>query len=332
MFKRWFGGGDGPEEPEPRDQAEARERVRSGLERTRGGALARLGELFGAGDIDDATWDELEERLIRGDLGARTAAALVADLREQARYAGVRRADELPRLLRRVMIRALERTPSGGASTPAPDAPPDGSHVVLMVGVNGSGKTTTAAKLAARAAQDGRSVLLVAADTFRAAAIDQLAAWAERLGVPIVRGTPGGDPGAVVFDALRSSAGRAADLVLIDTAGRLHTQRNLMAELQKVRRIVESAVPGAPHETLLVLDATTGQNGLAQAREFQAAVAVTGVVLAKLDSSARGGIAFAVTRELGLPIRFVGVGEAVADLLPFDAAAYVDGLLAVEPA
>jgi len=332
VFKRWFGGGDAPREPEPLEREAAREQVRSGLERTRGGALARLGELFGAGDIVEGTWDELEERLIRGDLGARTAAALVADLREQARYAGVRRADELPRLLRRVMIRALEQAPDADGSDSTSDAPHEGPHIVLMVGVNGSGKTTTAAKLAAHAAREGRSVLLVAADTFRAAAIDQLAAWAERLGVPIVRGTPGGDPGAVVYDALRSGVGRAADLVLIDTAGRLHTQRNLMAELQKVRRIVETAVPGAPHETLLVLDATTGQNGLAQAREFLAAVAVTGVVLAKLDSSARGGIAFAVTRELGLPLRFVGVGEGVADILPFDAAAYVDGLLATEPA
>lgn len=332
MLRRWLGRGDAPREPEPGEREAARQQVRSGLERTRGGAFARLGELFGATDIVEGTWDELEERLIRADLGARTAAGLVADLREQARYAGVRRADELPRLLRRVMVRALEAPTSPSPSElPAPD-PGDGPHVVLMVGVNGSGKTTTAAKLAAQSAADGQAVLLVAADTFRAAAIDQLAAWAERLEVPVVKGTPGGDPGAVVFDALRSSAGRGADLVLIDTAGRLHTQRNLMAELQKVRRIVETAVPGAPHETLLVLDATTGQNGLAQAREFLAAVSVTGVVLAKLDSSARGGIAFAVTRELGLPIRFVGVGEGVDDLLSFDAAAFVDGLLAVEPA
>jgi fused signal recognition particle receptor len=226
------------------------------------------------------------------------------------------------------MVRALERGASAAAPEPASGRP----HVVLMVGVNGSGKTTTTAKLAARAAEGGARVLLVAADTFRAAAIEQLAAWAERLDVEVVRGTPGGDPGAVAFDALRAAQARAADLVVIDTAGRLHTQHNLMAELRKVRRVVASALPGAPDETLLVLDATTGQNGLAQAREFAQAVEVTGVVLAKLDSSAKGGIAFAVAHELGLPIRFVGVGEAAGDLLPFDAAAFVDGLLAPAPA
>lgn len=322
MLKRWFNRG-----PEPAAEVddEARAKVEAGLERTRTSVFGRLGDLFGPGDIVEDTWEQLEERLIRGDLGARTAVALVADLREQARYAGVRRADELPRLLRRVMIKAL-------TMDEAPSEAPTAPQVVLMVGVNGSGKTTTTAKLAAQAVDAGDAVLLVAADTFRAAAIDQLVAWAVRVGVPVIKGTPGGDPGAVVYDALHSAQARAADLVLIDTAGRLHTQRNLMGELQKIRRIVETAVPGAPHETLLVLDATTGQNGLTQAREFMTAVAVSGVVLAKLDSSARGGIAFSVTRELGLPIRFVGVGEGVADLLPFDAESFVDGLLAVATA
>jgi len=326
VLKRWLGRGAAPD---PSAAALDGAKVQAGLERTRTGVLGRIGELFGPGDIDEATWEALEERLIRGDLGAQTAMALVADLREQARYAGVRRAEELPRLLRRVMIRALERDGTG----PADGAPSEGRpHIVLMVGVNGSGKTTTTAKLAAQSAAAGEAVLLVAADTFRAAAIEQLAAWAERIGVPIVKGTPGGDPGAVVHDALHSAPFRSADLVLVDTAGRLHTQHNLMGELKKIRRVIETTVPGAPHETLLVLDATTGQNGLAQARAFMAAVAVSGVVLAKLDSSARGGIAFAVTRELGLPIRFVGVGEDATDLLPFDATQFVDGLLATEPA
>lgn len=285
--------------------------------------LGRLAAVFGAVDIDADTWDALELQLVAADVGAATAAELVEALKARASQAGVRRADELPDLLRAVIVRALAAPPDGAAAPPS-DARP---HVVLMVGVNGSGKTTTAAKLARRGAAAGESVLLVAADTFRAAAVDQLAAWAERVGVAVVRGTPGGDPGAVVFDALRSQVGRQADLVIIDTAGRLHTQHNLMAELAKVVAIVGREVPGAPHATLLVLDATTGQNGLAQARQFLAAAPVSGAVLAKLDGSARGGIALAIRRELGLPIVFIGTGEGMDDLAPFDAGAYADGLL-----
>jgi fused signal recognition particle receptor len=326
VFKRLFG----------RDKAteDERQQVEQGLARTRGGLRGALGALLGAADITEETWDDLEAVLIQSDIGAGAAVAMVEDLREQARHAGVRRADELPRLLRHVMVRQLQRATGSADEDPGAglvelgageDAPKP--YVILMVGVNGSGKTTTIAKLARRILDSERSVYLVAADTFRAAAIDQLAAWGERVGAPVMRGTPGGDPGAVVFDALRSAAARQTDVILVDTAGRLHTQKNLMAELEKVQKIVAREMPGAPHETLLVLDATTGQNGLRQAERFTDTAGVSGIVLAKLDSSAKGGVAFSVTRELGLPIRWVGTGEAETDLAPFDATAYVDGLL-----
>jgi fused signal recognition particle receptor len=198
--------------------------------------------------------------------------------------------------------------------------------VVLIVGVNGSGKTTSIAKLAHHYRQEGRRVLLAAADTFRAAAMDQLKVWAGRAGVDIVKGPEGGDPGAIVFDALQAAQSRGIDMVIVDTAGRLHTQYNLMAELRKVRKVAGKGVEGSPHETLLVVDATTGQNALSQARHFQKAVDVTGVVLAKLDGTAKGGMVFAIARELGLPVRFVGTGEGMEDMMPFDAGAFVDGL------
>ncbi len=347
MFKRIFGR----DEATPDDQ----QALADSLSRSSGGLRGALGALLGAADITDETWDDLEVVLIQADVGAATAVDMVEELREQARHAGVRRASELPRLLRHVMIRRLERTGEPdeaqdagadsdrdtqrgprdrGGRSPVSTEPEwsqirDGSrpHIILMVGVNGSGKTTTVAKLARRMMDADQRVYLVAADTFRAAAIDQLAAWGERVGAPVLRGTPGGDPGAVVFDALRSAKAGQSDVILIDTAGRLHTQKNLMAELDKVRRIVEREMPGAPDETLLVLDATTGQNGLRQAERFTETAGVTGIVLAKLDSSAKGGVAFAVTRELGIPIRWVGTGEGETDLAPFDAAAYVDGLL-----
>lgn len=212
-----------------------------------------------------------------------------------------------------------------------PDAPPLNlggrqQDIVLIVGVNGSGKTTSIAKLAHRWQQQGRKPLLAAADTYRAAAMEQLAIWAKRIGVDIVKGPPGGDPGAVVFDALQAAQSRGKDMVIVDTAGRLHTQYNLMSELQKVHRVAEKNVPDAPHETFLVVDATTGQNALSQARHFQEAVEVTGIVLAKLDSTAKGGMVFAIARELQLPIRFVGTGETVDDLAPFDPDAFVGGL------
>jgi len=293
--------------------------IKESLTRTRNAAFSRIAGLLGASEVTDETWDELEELLIQADVGVDTTLYLVDRLRRRARDEAIIEADALRAALQEE-LRAL-------LPDPAPlDLGGRPMDVVLVVGVNGSGKTTSIAKLAYRYRQEGRGVLLAAADTFRAAAIDQLEIWAQRAGVDLVKGPEGGDPGAVVFDALEAARSRGEDLVIADTAGRLHTQHNLMAELRKVRKVAAKGVAGAPHETLLVLDATTGQNALSQARHFQDAVEVTGVVLAKLDGTARGGMLFAIARELELPVRFVGTGERLEDLAPFDADAFVDGL------
>lgn len=323
MFKRLFGRG------EPAKQAQDDAAVAASLAPTRRGLGARLAEILGAADITDDTWEELEVALIQADVGAATTQDIVQELRTRARNAGARRASELPGILRIVMVRALQvEGADEGDDGAAPDSAPT---VIFMVGVNGSGKTTTIAKLAGRYHAQGLKVLLVPGDTFRAAAIEQLQSWGARVGVTVSAAAPGADPSSVVFDALASRAAREADVILIDSAGRLHTQHNLMAELVKVRGIIARQIPGAPHQTLLVLDAHTGQNGLAQAKAFTAAVKVDGLVLAKLDSSAKGGVAFAVTRSLGLPVRFVGTGEQMADLEPFEPQAYVAGLLGSLP-
>ena len=294
--------------------------IKDSLTRTRNAVFSRIAGLLHATQVTDATWDELEELLIQADVGVETTLYLVGRLRQRARDEAILRADVLQAALWEELRALLPAPPPlnlGGCPL----------DVVLIVGVNGSGKTTSIAKLAYRYQQEGRRVLLAAADTFRAAAMDQLDVWAQRAGVDIVTGPDGGDPGAVVFDALQAARARGKDLVIADTAGRLHTQYNLMAELRKVRKVAAKAVEGAPHETLLVLDATTGQNALSQARHFQEAVEVTGVILAKLDSTARGGMVFAITRALGLPVRFAGTGEKIEDLASFDADQFIDGLL-----
>jgi fused signal recognition particle receptor len=293
--------------------------LREGLARTRQAAFGRIAQLLGATEITPALWEELEAALIQADVGVRVAQELLDRLRERVHREGVTRAEDLRAMLK-AELRALLKDP------PPLNLGRDPLEVVLVVGVNGSGKTTTVAKLAHRFRQQGRRVLLAAADTFRAAAGEQLEIWAERAGVPCIGGQPGADPGAVLFDALQAARARGYDLVLADTAGRLHTKYNLMQELQKVRRVAAKAVPGAPHEVWLVLDATTGQNALPQAREFHQAVGVTGLILTKLDGTAKGGAVFAIARELGLPVRFVGVGEGLEDLLPFDADAFVEEL------
>jgi len=293
--------------------------LREGLARTRQAAFGRIAQLLGATEITPALWEELEAALIQADVGVRVAQELLDRLRERVRREGVTRAEDLRAMLK-AELRALLKDP------PPLNLGRDPLEVVLVVGVNGSGKTTTVAKLAHRFRQQGRRVLLAAADTFRAAAGEQLEIWAERAGVPCIGGQPGADPGAVLFDALQAARARGYDLVLADTAGRLHTKYNLMQELQKVRRVAAKAVPGAPHEVWLVLDATTGQNALPQAREFHQAVGVTGLILTKLDGTAKGGAVFAIARELGLPVRFIGVGEGLEDLLPFDADAFVEEL------
>ncbi len=288
-----------------------------GLERTRGGFMTQLRGFLG--DSDGPQWDDVEETLIAGDVGA----ALAMDLVERAR---ARRDPGGPEAAIRAELDAL-LVPRDLEWSPQPPAG-GGPAVVLVVGVNGTGKTTTIGKLAARYLAEDRKIILAAADTFRAAAIDQLRIWADRSGVPVVAHAPGADPGAVVYDALDAAVARGADLVIADTAGRLHTKVNLMDELTKIRRIVDKRLPGAEPETLFVLDATTGQNGLSQAKAFHEAVGLTGIVLTKLDSTAKGGIVFAIEDALKIPVRFVGVGEGVNDLLVFDPDAFVEALFA----
>jgi fused signal recognition particle receptor len=297
-------------------------KVRRGLFMTHTEIIEKLGTAVKKGlGIDESVLESLEEALLAADVGAETSAALTDAVRERAAGDEKKDAARLRGFLREEVERLLAAAPRPGARADVP------LHVTFLVGVNGSGKTTTTAKLAAREVAAGRSVLLAAADTFRAGAIEQLQTWADRLNLPIVRHREGSDPSAVLFDALAAARARGVASLLVDTAGRLHTKKNLMDELSKMRRIAAREVPGAPHETLLVLDATTGANGLAQARRFVEAAGATGVVLTKLDGSARGGIVLAIYRELALPVLFVGVGEGLDDLVPFDPSEYARALL-----
>jgi fused signal recognition particle receptor len=301
--------------------ATAADKLRSGLARTRAALAGRLGSIVGGADRNsDDFLAQLEEALIESDVGVRSTERLLAAVKNLASPA--RSADGI-RVALHDEVRRLLATPDENDRQPT--AKP---WVVLVVGVNGVGKTTTIAKLAALHRAFGRQVMMVAADTFRAAAIDQLAVWAERTGSQIVQQAPGTDPSAVVFDGVRAALARGSDVVLVDTAGRLHTKVNLMEELRKVRRVIAREVPGAPHEVLLVLDATTGQNAVAQARTFLDAVEVSGVILTKLDGTAKGGVVIAIRHELGLPVRYVGVGESLSDLQPFDAELFADSLFA----
>ncbi|MEO8437266.1 MAG: signal recognition particle-docking protein FtsY [Chloroflexota bacterium] len=305
--------------PQAADASAAATTLDSGLERTRGGFMSRLRGVLGTAEGEGPSWDDVEETLIAGDVGAALAIDLVDRARRRRDPGGPEAAirNELAALL---VARDLAWSPRS--------AVPGGPAVMLVVGVNGTGKTTTIGKLASRYTSEGRSVVLAAADTFRAAAIDQLRIWADRAKVPMIAHAPGADPGAVVYDALDAAVARGADLVIADTAGRLHTRTNLMDELSKVRRIIDKRLPGAEPETIFVLDATTGQNGLAQAKAFHEAVGLTGIVLTKLDSTAKGGIVFAIEDALKIPVRYVGVGEAVGDLIPFDPDAFVAALFA----
>jgi len=297
-------------------------KVKRGLFMTHTEILEKLGtavkESLG---FDETVLESLEEALLSADVGADTAAVLTERLRARAGAARRQDVEALKALLLEEIEKLIAAAPR---PAPRPDVP---LFVTFLVGVNGSGKTTTTAKLAAREIAAGRTVLLAAADTFRAGAIEQLQTWADRLGAPLVRHREGADPSAVLFDALSAAKARGVATLFVDTAGRLHTKKNLMEELAKMRRIAAREVPGAPHETLLVLDATTGINGLEQARRFVEAAGATGVVLTKLDGSARGGIVLAIYRELKLPVLFVGVGEAVEDLVPFEPSEYARALL-----
>lgn len=294
-------------------------RWRDGLSRTSKAAFGQIASILGTSEITPETWDDLEALLLQADLGLETTASVLDSLKQTARAEGFTRANELSSALRRDLRSRLVNPPGISFHTKP--------TVILVVGVNGSGKTTTLAKLAARFTGEGRKILLGAADTFRAAAVDQLQVWGDRLGVEVIAGAFESDPGAVAFNSVQAGIARSVDVIMIDTAGRLHTRFNLMEELKKVNRVVGKALPGAPHEAWLVLDATIGQNALQQARSFKDAVNVTGVILSKLDSSARGGMAFAIQRELGLPILFAGLGEKPEDLQPFDPDAFVDGIL-----
>jgi fused signal recognition particle receptor len=297
-------------------------RWREGLSKTSKSAFGHLAGLLGTTEIKQNTWDDLESLLIQADMGIETTSEVISALKASVREEGMTRAEDLYSALRAELRRRL--------ITPPPlDWPvkPVRPTVILIVGVNGSGKTTTIAKLGQRFIKEGKTILFGAADTFRAAAVDQLQVWGDRLKVEVVAGAPEGDPGAVAFNAIQAGIARKIDIILIDTAGRLHTRFNLMEELKKVYRVVGKALEGAPHAVWLVLDATTGQNALQQARAFKEAVKVNGVILAKLDSSARGGMAFAIQRELDLPILFAGLGEKLDDLQPFDPDAFVDGVL-----
>ncbi len=295
---------------------------RIGLAKTSKATFGQIATLLGASEISDSTYEELEALLIKADLGIETSESLLEVLWERERQKGITKTTDLTMVLREELRQRLDDPPLlNFSSTPT---------VILIVGVNGSGKTTTLAKLGKRYLDQGMQVIFGAADTYRAAAVDQLQIWGDRLGIPVIAGQQNGDPGAVAYDTVQAAVARQYDLAFIDTAGRLHTRFNLMEELKKVHRVTGKALSGAPHAVWLVMDATTGQNALQQAHAFKDAVNVTGIILAKLDSSAKGGMAFAIQQELGLPIIFAGLGESPEDLQPFDPDLFVDGILAQE--
>jgi fused signal recognition particle receptor len=300
------------------------EKLKSGVQKTREGLVSRIEDVVSGRKVIDADLlEELEYTLIAADIGVNTTNEILERIRERVDRKLVGDASELRGLIREYLLEILQTNDRPLAYVDEPPA------VIMLVGVNGAGKTTTIGKLASHLKNDGHSVLLCAADTFRAAAIEQLEVWGERTGIQVIRQNTGSDPSAVMFDALSAAKARGIDYVIVDTAGRLQTKTNLMAELDKMRRTASRVIPDAPHEVLLVLDATTGQNGLEQARKFTEASGVTGIVLTKLDGTAKGGVVVAIARELGLPIRFIGVGEKIGDLLPFDPERFIESLFAV---
>jgi fused signal recognition particle receptor len=310
------------DEPTPEEKQGLLDRMKQAVTRTRESLSERIDDVLSfAKEIDRSTLDDLEASLLAADLGTTTTSEVLATLRERADRKQIGDAAELKRLLKEELLRILT-----SANSQPPRAVEGEPEVILVVGVNGTGKTTTIGKLAYTLHQQGKSVMMCAADTFRAAAIEQLEIWAQRAESELVKTKPGGDPSAVLYDALQAAKARETDFVIVDTAGRLHTKTGLMAELEKMRRTAQRIIPSAPHETLLVMDATTGQNGLQQARLFTQSAGVTGIVLTKLDGTAKGGVVVAISRELGLPVRYVGVGEKAGDLLPFDPKEFVDSL------
>jgi fused signal recognition particle receptor len=314
----------GKNEPEPT----LLERLKSSVSKTKAALSETVDTIFqGQRKIDPALLKDLEHALLSADLGVRTTKEILDAVREKLDRNALSDAAQLKREIKSHIARILNDAAKPSAFAPAPSSTNgSGPRVIFIVGVNGAGKTTSIGKLANRLRKDGLSVILCAADTFRAAAVEQLEIWAHRNGIEVIKQKSGADPAAVVYDAVSAAKARSMDAVIVDTAGRLHTKSNLMAELDKMKRTAAKVIPGAPHDVLLVLDATTGQNGLAQAREFTSTVQVTGIILTKLDGTAKGGIVVAISRELGLPIRFVGTGEQINDLVPFDAETYVNSL------
>lgn len=291
-----------------------------GLAKTRKNIADKLGTLILGRKIDEAFLEELEEALIASDVGVETASFVLKDLTERFKRQELSTPDQVRARLKHLLLEILSSATSKFSVAASPS-------VVLVIGVNGTGKTTTIGKLARRLQSQGKQVMLAAGDTFRAAASEQLSIWGERAGIPVIKHQEGADPSAVVFDAVTAAKARAVDVLIVDTAGRLHTKSNLMEELKKMKRIVSRELPGAPHETLLVLDGNTGQNALVQARMFHEAIGVTGIVLTKLDGTSKGGIVFAINKELGIPVKFVGLGEAIEDLREFEPKEFVDALL-----
>jgi fused signal recognition particle receptor len=316
MFKSLFGSS-----PAPSSEPGLLERLKAGIQKTRAGLMEKIEDaVSGRKEIDADVLEELEYALITADIGAKTTAEILELIRQRVDRHQVGDIAELKSLIREHLLEILQATEK---PVPLVKDPP---AVMMVVGVNGAGKTTSIGKLTRRLQSEGRTVLLCAADTFRAAAIEQLEVWAERTGAGLIRQQPGSDPSAVLFDALQAAKARKVDYVIVDTAGRLHTKTNLMAELEKMRRTAARVIPEAPHEVLLVIEATTGQNGLEQARKFTESSAVTGIILTKLDGTAKGGVVVAISRELNLPIRYVGVGEQLDDLLPFEPENFVASL------
>ncbi len=316
MIQTLFGSLDEVQKPSFID------RMKEAVSRTRENLAERIEEVVSIGkEIDRSTLDDLEATLIGADLGTTTTHEVLEKLRDKADRKQIKDVNELKRLLKEELLAIL--TSTGSQPVTKVDGAPE---VIIVVGVNGTGKTTTIGKLAQVFRAQGKTVLLCAADTFRAAAIEQLEIWGQRTGTEVIKTKAGGDPSAVLFDALQSATARKTDYVIVDTAGRLHTKQNLMLELEKMKRTAQRIVPGAPHETLLVMDATTGQNGLQQALQFTQSSGVTGIVLTKLDGTAKGGVVVAISRELGIPVRYVGVGEKAGDLLPFDPKEFVESL------
>jgi fused signal recognition particle receptor len=316
MFKSLFGSS-----PAPFSEPGLLERLKAGIQKTRAGLMEKIEDaVSGRKEIDAGVLEELEYALITADIGIKTTAEILELIRQRVERHQVGDIAELKSLIREHLLEILQATEK---PVPLVKDPP---AVMMVVGVNGAGKTTSIGKLTRRLQSEGRSVLLCAADTFRAAAIEQLEVWAERTGAGLIRQQPGSDPSAVLFDALQAAKARKVDYVIVDTAGRLHTKTNLMVELEKMRRTAARVIPEAPHEVLLVIEATTGQNGLEQARKFTESSAVTGIILTKLDGTAKGGVVVAISRELNLPIRYVGVGEQLDDLLPFEPENFVASL------